>query len=63
MDYLNYKVSKVEEVLIKESYLIYMIDNNIDRGGYSQPELDHEFSVFRWGWIMGLSKVTFDNGE
>ncbi len=43
-------LSKTEEAVIEEHFRTFVSGNDYD--GYSSPEMEHCFNIFRSSWIM-----------
>jgi len=57
MDYLDYKVTKVEERVITEHFRTYLSHNDMGQEGWSQPEADHFYAVFKTGWVAAMAFI------
>lgn len=58
MDYLKYIVTKVEERVITEHFDAFLSHNDMGQKGWSQPEMDHNYQVFKTGWIAAMSFIS-----
>lgn len=57
MDYLEYKgkVTKVEERVIYEHFKTYLSHNDMGQEGWSSPEMEHNYLVFKTGWVSAMA--------
>ncbi len=58
MDYLEYKVTKVEERVIAEHFKTYLSHNDMGQEGWSSPEMEHYYQVFKTGWMAAMAFIS-----
>lgn len=58
MDYLEYKVTTVEEKVIVEHFKTFLSHNDMGQEDWSQPEMDHHYLVFKTGWVSAMAFIS-----